>query len=495
MKANISKNRFLLTAVSFLVSIQLAQNLSASEVVSLVNEDFENSNIYWTKINNKSRSSLDIPFYFNVPFKNFTQLPENIISSRISNKALAPVIFNYRETSRHRHQKDPASSLGLRMIIVNGEKSRLENSKSLGESGVFETGDIVLSFRKEWFKTLKYSHIQLGISHAGILYLDTRADGSTYLRNIDMPFDQKHVAEGYLDSDHYQKAPLLHVIRAKNLTEQQKQNLNAWIKRIATAGKSAYQKGILKFNQDYSNPRFREDEPLKFVGDLGRIALGLTINETLMNYCSEFVWSILSLRDCDPTSAEVKMSFQTEVAPSCLKPIFNPMPVLGSIVAAQDKTSPELTVGLADGVPLIAQNLVSTIQKPDEKNQAIDILISKAVFKAANNTATNISSGHRSVEEGILSKNPKFFDLLLQYFTMVNNSDAEQNPMIPAMQQGFNSAQLPNYSPTSYMVHALLPNESSIKSMDYVGTIVYGQKVDGKVNSHDYFKGFLKLIQ
>lgn len=46
--------------------------------------------------------------------------------------------------------------------MVNGERAR---------GGLVQVGDILLSFRREWYKTLRYSHIELVVSHAAVAYL------------------------------------------------------------------------------------------------------------------------------------------------------------------------------------------------------------------------------------------------------------------------------------------------------------------------------------
>jgi hypothetical protein len=430
---------------------------------------------YNRKLNRQTSEFLKIPFYFNVPFENFLPLAPEILSR----KKLGPnaaLIYNYYESSEISHARAPESDLGLRLITVKGTQDRKTISAQLAASGAFEAGDVVLSFRKEWFRTLKYSHIQLGVSHAGILYYETGADGIKRLKNLDMPLDDKHVGQGYMNSEHYMGAPLLHVVRAKDLTDKQKSNLSKWLTRMAKLGPKAYADGKIRFNQDYSQPKYRDGQPMKFVGDIGRLALGQNIDAQTTNYCSEFVWSVLSLRNCDPEDKNTVLAFSKDAAPSCIQEIFSPMPVLGSVTT--DKvTTDATTIGLADGVPLIARTQFAYIKDPARRNQVLDKIIARAVFAEADGNATNISSGHKAVEDGLLAQNPKFFEILMGYFQMTNDVGADQNPQVLGIRQGFNAVQAPNYSPTSFMVHAVLPESVSNKAFDYVGTIFYAPAV------------------
>jgi hypothetical protein len=464
-----------------LVSVSLiACNLfavsSQAELVSKVSPQFEESNLYWNTVNKQLGKYLDIPFYFNVPYASFSPVDSSLASSRTAVSATAPLLIDYRKTARHVMQNNPESQLGLRLIVVNKDADRKINSRELGESGLFQTGDIVLSFRKEWYRTLRYSHIQLGISHAGVLYIEKGADGHKYLRNIDMPMDDETTGPGFLNSKHYQGTPLLQVVRPRNLTPEQKSNIEKWIVRLAKVGPAAYQANKIRFNQDYSKPKYKPGQPLKFVGDLARIALGIDNTEMLTNYCSEFAWEVMSLRNCNMDDPATVAAFKTQEAPACITEIFTPMPLLGTITT-DGVNSPGATVGLIDGVPLIMQPQTARVQDPVERNKVIDKLIDLAVFKNANGNATNISSGHRAVEEAVLKANPKFYDMLLNYYTLVNDDGAASNQMVLGLRQGFNASQAPNYSPTALMVHGILSEAASAKALDYVGTIFYVGKV------------------
>lgn len=452
---------------------------AASLVTSAVSPAFANVGVIpmgkqATAVNTKIRGKLDIPTYFTFPQEVYLPLPATLGKS--STPGMSPVlVYDYKETSTNRK-----GGLGLRLITVKGTDSRITNSQKLAESGLFEPGDVVLSFRPEWYGTLKYSHVQIGVSHAGLLYIEQNGS-KKLLKNLDMPLDDLHVGKGYLDSDHYLKAPFLHIVRPKGMTAKQKSNINGWIQRLAAKGPAAYKNNQIRFNQDYASPKFTTDKEMGFVADIARVALGQANKkyQTLTTYCSEFVWAVLSLRDCDPTTTAKE--FSKEIAPSCIKSFFKPMPVLGNAILADanQAASKDLTLGLIDGVPLIME-----WQKPDVffkglkgTYPSLDRLISKSVFPDKTGKAENISSGHKAVEAAILGANPQFYGALEQYYQLINDENAAQNPMVHGMAQQFNASQQLNYSPTAFAVHALLTNNFAIKALDYVGTVHYSQKV------------------
>ena len=72
-----------------------------------------------------------------------------------------------------------------------------------------------------------------------------------------------------------------------------------------------------------------------------------------------------------------------------------------------------------------------------------------------------------------MEKNPKFFELLEGYYQMTGLPDPSVAPGFAQIFAGFNQSQQPNYSPTSFQIHAVLPKEAAVKAMDYVLTIVY----------------------
>ena len=87
----------------------------------------------------------------------------------------------------------------------------------LGKSGLFQTGDLLLTFRSEWGGAGAYPNVQMGISHTGIAYVK---DGE--LHNIDNPLNEEYLGTGMradLTSEHYSTLNYIHVIRPRDLTD------------------------------------------------------------------------------------------------------------------------------------------------------------------------------------------------------------------------------------------------------------------------------------
>lgn len=450
--------------ISLVLILTIPQPSKAGSFIK-IDERYQQTNpSSYESLNAALHDQLKIPYYFTVPVQSFADIPDT--AEPIKNLPSSPaILFNYRHT---RKERTPDKQLGLRLLVVNGSRPRTESSQVLADTGLIQDGDVLLSFRPEWYETLRYSHIQLGVSHAGVAYVDRAADGKRHIYNLDMPLDEETVGadkKSRLSSKHYLDAPLVHVLRPKNVSDKQRKNILGWLRLLAASAKRAY-KSLLFFNSDYASPNFRRNAPLKFVGDLGRIALRSRIETPIQMYCSEFAWSLLALRDCDPISDAA--SFQNEDAPSCIKPIFDPMPVTGTFAIAADKTSPDLTIGLVDGPVIMTDTLVSKEAGLEVRNRLIHRL-----FSLASGKPEHISSGHKAVETAILKDNPDFYQHLETYYQMTGIKNVDADPRFQAVAQAFNSSQLENYSPTSFQIHALLPREAAIKAFEYVATLAY----------------------
>ena len=448
-------------------------------------------------LNDMIRSSINTPNYFSYTNSTWAALPTQFGNSAVPSPVL---VYDYNQNNTG----NGADYQGQRFIVVRGSDTRLVNSEKLGESGIFQAGDIALSYRPEWYGTLRYSHVQLGISHAALLYLTKDASGKTYLRNLDMPMDDETVGHGYLTAAHYtgyvegtnnvdpnDVGGTMHIqVVRPTLSDKQRQNINQWILKLAQNGPHKAYPTLISFNKDYSSPNYTNDKQLGFVADLGRIALGapMIAYKHLTMYCSEFVWSVLSLRDCDPVNDA--NDIKNNKNPACVKAFFQPMPVLGEALFAQgqERANPNLTVGMIDGVPLAMADLKAG-STGGPQHTDIDGKIDATVFKNAGK-ANNISSGHRLIEQGILAQDPNFYTELQGYYSAANDDMAmdKAGPEYAQLAQArakFNASQQPNYSPTAYAVMAHLSKDYAIKATTYVGTIYYsevstvnGQKAD-----------------
>ena len=73
-------------------------------------------------------------------------------------------------------------------------------AQQLAKAGVLQDGDIALTFRPELAGTLAYPHIQMGATHASLVYTK---DGQAY--NVDSPLDEEYV--GQFNTLHFAGGP------------------------------------------------------------------------------------------------------------------------------------------------------------------------------------------------------------------------------------------------------------------------------------------------
>jgi hypothetical protein len=385
------------------------------------------------KTNADLAKKLKIPVYFAVPKSTWAKLPDIKTTDKL-------VEFKHPDGMKAK------GDVGLRLVVA--KRSGL--SARLGKSGLLQTGDIMLTFRSEWGGAGAYPNIQMGISHTGFGYIDKNGN----LRNLDNPMDGEYVGPGNLTSEHYRTLNFLHIIRPRNLTDQQKANLLAWATKLNASAGKVYPSQI-SFNQDYQKPKYQSGRPQTFVKDFGSIALGQGHSgKPLDMYCSEFVWSLLSLRNCDPVKdAE---AFKGSRVPSCVKEPMEPMKATGNVLPTHGRNSYS---GLADG-PLL---VIDQLELPDDvRKPLID-----GIFVENPAGLAKMSVGHRQVAQEM---QPQFERLKSYYVGMTGRM--WQNWRARLIGTGFNWAGIPeNYSPTSFLINTLLPPDNNNRSMDYVATI------------------------
>lgn len=387
------------------------------------------------KTNADLAKTLKIPVYFAVPASARATLPKDI---KTTDK-----LVDFKHPDALKAQGD----VGLRLVVAK----RAGLAKRLGQSGLVQTGDILLTFRTEWGGAGAYPNIQMGISHTGFAYVGK--DG--VVRNLDNPLDNEYVGRGDLTSEHYRTLNYLHIIRPRNLTDTQKANLYAWAKRLNDNAKKVYPSQI-SFNQDYNAPKFQPGRPLTFVQQFGQIALGQgNSGKPLDLYCSEFVWSLLSLRNCDPAKSDG--DFKGSRIPSCIKEPMEPMKATGNVLPGHGKRSYS---GLADG-PLL---VIDQMELPeDQRRPLLD-----SIFVENPAGLAKMSVGHRKVAEEM---QPRFERLKSYYIGMTGRM--WQSWRARLIGTGFNWAGIAeNYSPTSYLINSLLPADNNNRTMDYVATVV-----------------------
>jgi len=383
------------------------------------------------KANQEMARRLKIPVYFAVPNSARGVLRKSIETS--------DRLIDFK------HPDAKGGDVGLRLVVAK----RAGLAQRLGKSGLVETGDLLLTFRAEWGGTGAYPNVQMGISHTGVAYIK---DG--VLHNIDNPLNAEYLGpRGELNSEHYRTLSFIHVVRPRNLTEAQRANLLAWTTRLAAGSGRIYPKQ-LSFNQDYNAPKFKRGKSLDFVKQLGQIALGQNPPGTVDMFCSEFAWSLLSLKDCDP--AKAGDAFKGSSVPACVREPMKPMSATGDYITRRGRYS---NAGLTEG-PLL---VVDSLKLPAEEKKKM----LHAVFVDNPSGQAKLSPGHKTLAQ---SMKPKFAPLEKYYLGVGGN----WGPTVEArmVSVAFNRGIPQNYSPTSFLINTMLPPNNVNRTMDYVATIM-----------------------
>jgi hypothetical protein len=349
---------------------------------------------------------------------------------------------------RHPDGAKSDAQVGLRLIVAR----RAGLAKRLAQSGLVQTGDVLLTFRSEWGGAGAYPNVQMGISHTGIAYV---RNGVAH--NIDNPMDDEFIGSGRtteLNSKHYRSIRFVHIIRPRHLTQAQRANLAAWATLLNANARRVYPSKV-GFNDDYNSPQYKSGRPLGFVRHLGQVALGHNPPSKVDMFCSEFAWSLLALRDCDPE--EAGGAFRSGGVPSCVSPPMRPMRATGTYVIRNSRSA---YTGLADGPLLVIDALNLPSAERDEMLQSIFVVNPKGMAK--------LSSGHRDVAEAM---QPKFAKLETYYRSAVGGlwSGLKARLIGAAISRAIPE----NYSPTSFLINTLLPPDNNNRTMDYVATIVF----------------------
>lgn len=391
---------------------------------------------YDAKANERIAKKLDIPVFFALPASARAELPKDIKTT--------DQLIDFK----HPDAAGANGDVGLRLVVA--KRSGL--AKRLAQSGLVQTGDLLLSFRTEWGGAGAYPNVQLGISHTGLAYVK---DGVVH--NIDNPLNEEYLGRGMradLTSEHYRTLDFIHIIRPRNLSDQQRANIVAWSTRLNALAPKVYPVEI-SFNQDYNEPKYRSLSKLDFVKQLGQIALGQHPPGIIDMFCSEFAWSMLALRDCDP--AKTADDFKGSRVPACVKAPMTPMRATGNIIPWHRRGAYS---GLADG-PLL---VIDAMKLPDDKRKAVI----EEIFKENPGGMAKMSVGHRQVAQEM---QPKFERLKSYYDGMTGK--LWQSWWARLIGTGFNYAGIkPNYSPTSYLINTLLPKDNKNRTMDYVATVM-----------------------
>lgn len=401
---------------------------------------------------------IDSPFYFGVP--------KSVVTTPLERaKYTYPTLWN---------PSSNAPDVGLRIIAVEqagtapAQKrvARVDMAKQLARAGVLRDGDVAITFRPELAKSKAYPHLQMGLTHASLVYTK---NGEAF--NIDVPLDDVHV--GQFNAPHFvgNGTPkdlgldALQIVRPRNMNDTRRAQFRDWVSRVMAKRQEI--RAQVPFQDNYLVPAFaplppdpagtgpaargREARTTKqTVTELGKIILRKDTSSKLGMYCSEFAWHMLALSNCSPAQIE---SAGVEGA-ECVDPVFAPMPLV---------TTPAGGIGLADG-PFVG---VSSL--PDKERQKAGIL---EVFPEVEGPgAARLSPGHRATSSELEQKGI-IGTLRGVYFGRlgIEAPGGGAAPPVEAAIGGLNESIPPNYSPTAFLVQSL-PAEG--RKLDYVATVVF----------------------
>ncbi len=328
-------------------------------------------------------------------------------------------------------------------VIAAKKRVRAAAMADLLKKGIIRNGDVVLSFRPLWENTASYPHIQMGLSHSGIIYVENGV-----AKNLDQPLDSHHNGENFdssLNAPHYLGGDTYQIIRPRDVSAVKAKNFLSWVAMVKKNAAAFRSRGQLKFNSDYNASKYNTYSANdSFVTKMAGIISGKDTTTTdLTLFCSEFIWSLLSLSNCSPE--EIALDPSSDAA--CVKPIMSPMPMLA-----------------AKGVPGLTEGPLAVLEKLDLSVSEKVALLEK-IFTEGD--VSRLSGGHRA-----LAKDPaiqKLMGILKQtYVTKLSGKEPPQ-PMVDQI----NSQAPLNYSPTSFLINAMLDSADPERKFDYVATIIF----------------------
>ncbi len=396
------------------------------------------------KTGGNSGAVTDVPFYFAVP-----------------KHSLAGTLQDERQNYPWSTVWSPSETpeLGLRMIAIpDGPDARRQMSEKLGGAGVLQDGDVVLSFRTFLADTMAYPHIQMGSTHAGLVFLD-RDRGPAH--NLDQPLDGDYNKfngtriVGSFDSKHYVGAPdstdALHILRPRwgEKRAERTANLRSWVKVLGETRERIRAQGGLNFNSDYLKPLITTASAAKIATEFGHVMLGMApVRQDFDMFCSEMAFHMLTLSNC--TERQIRdTSVGAEAQCAQTGQPFTPMKLLGDAANAP---------GLAEG-PLLGL-LASNGTAPANA-------MSRIFPEGETPGASKLSAGHRAVAQ---ATKPLMGGVQGYYAARLTQQTAKADAI--AQQVNGLTGNVANYSPTAFLVGAMIP-DGNVRTIDYVATIVF----------------------
>lgn len=419
----------------------------------------------------------NIPIYYGIPKSSTTRnVPDNY-----DNLVDGEDLFYLQ----HPDSTNATNPIGLRLLIVD---RTLATDGPLAQSGFIKNGDVFVSFRTDWAHAGPYTQAQMGQTHAGLAFIDP-ADG--VLKNIEHPLTKQFLFPNDIDnvdpSNIWKTQPMVHVFRPRFMTPQRSANFDKWAKMLrdktidAPQGESIFGYGpnaLITFNMNYLAPKYvRGDRTFEWVQRLGKIILGDTSQPQLGVFCSEMAWTVLALSNCDPV-ADADAINGSDPA-SCISPPYIPPAMIGDYFSGG--RTKQSVIGLGEG-PLAVIDTMN-LQDASKRQDLLD-----SVFDPATSQGS-LSQGQQLMVKTVSDA----FASVKDYYDAIyddSSSDAYKNAMDLRRRfdmqpgdgdNGFRSGVNPNqpmyfvddYSPSSFGLNALLPDDNDNRAFDYVGTLVF----------------------
>ena len=419
-----------------------------------------------------------IPVFFSLPKSASAPTPQNEYQT-------SDRLFNYE----HPQSTNAENPLGFRLYI---SKKDADLAVRLAESGFVQPGDVLITFRKEWGHTSIYPHIQMGQSHAGVAFVDEyvneAGETKSYVRNLDQPLNseflipplQEILQAGHMEGgSYYKELGMLHIFRPRFMDAARKVKFQKWAKLIRAASGNIFP-WVLNFNKNYLAPKLLPGDTtydfVKLVGQMtlhGQDTAALQTQAKTTMFCSEFVWSLLSLSNCDPDSEADRAQILGDGPATCISAAFPPIPMIGDYISGGRQNS--AVAGMADGPLMIIDSMNLSAEA-----RAAQI---ESVFEESP-TEAGMSQGQLAM----VRKLKPVVTELQGYYTGAHAQTEEAVALkvrfntigpFPQTDNGFRTNNgdpvqfLPNYSPTSYGLNTLLPQSNANRVMDYVGTLTF----------------------
>lgn len=331
----------------------------------------------------------------------------------------------------------PELQAGLRFFALpDTPENRKSVVDSLHREDLLTDGDVALTFRPNWKGTMAYPHIQMGISHAALIYT---TGGKAY--NLDQPLDEHYNGkfDSQLTSENYQATQAIHILRPRNYSHTERDTFRQLVTNFVQRVPTLRAKGSLPFNSDYMSPRYAvlkipPGDSVSRFADLIRTSGGN--GEPMTMYCSEFVWHILSLNEVSTKTGPV---------------IFEPVPFLAAAPA----------LGLAEGPLAVLQSAGPALESARKQELAREIF--------TESDAAQLSSGHRQVATQVAP----LMSSLAAYYEVALGGPAPEGMTQAQMMEKLNAQLTPNYSPTVFFINSFLPVEDTARKFDYLYTICF----------------------